>query len=152
LTYSFLLSIYIYHFDLYKNLKYLFSIKESKEAFLFDIFNSKLSNSSADFEWKLWKTILSANGNAEKIIDNFRPSQLADKVEWIIRQLKSENVDLKFPPLLASMFFSEKKTFSRSFLVNTLSDSFIAPKMISGIFTLTQIQIPSSSLFKFSFT
>jgi hypothetical protein len=122
----------------------LISIEESQASFLFDIFNSKLSNSSADFEWKLWKTILSANGNAEKIIDNFRPSQLTDKVEWIIRQLKSENVDLKFPPLLASMFISEKKTFSRSFLVNTLSDSFIAPKMISGIFTLTQIQIASS--------
>ena len=98
---------------------------------MFDTFTSKLSNITEEREWQLWKTLLSY-GNPDKILDNFLPSNLTDKVDWIVDQMKKEKIETKLPSVLASILISQKKVFGRAFLIDTLSDSYLTPKMISG--------------------
>ena len=98
---------------------------------MFDTFTSKLSNITEEREWQLWKTIFSY-GNPDKILDNFLPSNLTDKVDWIVDHMKKEKIETKLPSVLASILISQKKVFGRAFLIDTLSDSYLTPKMISG--------------------
>ena len=67
------------------------------------------------------------------MLESFEVSSLFEMiVNFNVFQMKKERFERKLPTVLASMFISRMSNFSRPFLIDTLTDTFLTSKIISG--------------------